>query len=74
MKQVYTDKGSNLLYIRDDGKLFVQLRPNKRQVLNSLCTEIHCVFEQPNSVVYGDIIEITSTGVVLTDWRIEQCQ
>ena len=74
MKQVYTDTGSNLLYIRSDGLLFVQFRPGKRDQLPYLVTETHCTFVQTNAVVAGDIIEITRTGVVLTNWRIEQCQ
>lgn len=74
MAQVFTDSGSNLLYLRDDGLLFVQLRPRKRAALCTLNVGARCNFAQTNTVVSGDVYRVTSTGVILVNWRIEQCR
>lgn len=71
MTPVYTDTGSNLLYIRDDGLLFVQLKPKKRELLQTVSAGTICKFARAHSIVTGVITEVTGTGVVLNDWLVE---
>ena len=74
MKPAYTDSNSNLLYLREDGLLFVQLSKGHRSALKELKTGMFCLFQQPYSMVKGTIYAITNTGVVLDGWEIKSCR
>ena len=74
MKPAYTDEGTNLLYLREDGLLFVQLSKQRRSAIKDIRVGMFCLFEQPYSYVKGTVYEVTTTGVVLGGWEVKQCQ
>lgn len=74
MEQAYTDESTNLLYLREDGLLFVQLRKQRRKAIKDIQVGMFCLFEQPHSYVKGTVYEVTTTGVVLDDWEVRSCQ
>lgn len=74
MKQVYTDSSSNLLYLREDGLLFVQLSQRNRSAVGDICEGMFCKFEQAYSMVTGTVYEVTTTGVVLGGWEVKRCR
>lgn len=73
MKQAYTDEGTNLLYLREDGLLFVQLNKQRRSAIKDIRVGMFCLFEQPYSYVKGTVYEVTTTGVVLGGWEVKSC-
>ena len=73
MKQAYTDEGTNLLYLREDGLLFVQLNKQRRSAIKDIQVGMFCLFEQPYSYVKGTVYEVTTTGVVLGGWEVKSC-
>ena len=74
MKPVYTDSSTNILYLREDGRLFIQLSRQRRSAIKDIQTGMLCLFEQTHSYVKGIVYEVTSTGVVLENWEVKQCQ
>ena len=74
MKQAYTDEGTNLLYLREDGLLFVQLSKQSRKAIKGIQIGMFCLFEQPYSYVKGTVHEVTTTGVVLSEWEVKLCR
>lgn len=74
MKQAYTDESTNLLYLREDGLLFVQLSKQRRGALKDIQIGTFCLFEQPYSYVKGTVYEVTTTGVVLGGWEVKSCR
>ena len=70
MKQAYTDEGTNLLYLREDGLLFVQLNKQRRSATKDIRVGMFCLFEQPYSYVKGTVYEVTTAGVDLGGRRI----
>ena len=74
MKQAYTDEGTNLLYLREDGLLFVQLSKQSRKAIKGIQIGMFCLFEQPYSYVKGTVHEVTTTGVVLSEWEVKSCR
>ena len=74
MKQAYTDEGTNLLYLREDGLLFVQLSKQSRKAITDIQIGMFCLFEQPYSYVKGTVYEVTTTGVVLSEWEVKSCR
>ena len=74
MKQAYTDEGTNLLYLREDGLLFVQLSRRRRNAIKDIQVGMLCLFEQPYSYVKGTVYEVTTTGVVLSEWEVKSCR
>lgn len=73
MKPVYTDASTNILYLREDGRLFVQLSKQRRSAIKDIQVGMFCLFEQPHSYVKGVACEITSTGVVIENWEVKSC-
>lgn len=73
MKQAYTDTSTNVLYLRADGQLFVQLSRQRRAAIKNIRVGMYCVFKQPHSYVEGIVCEITGTGVVLERWEVKSC-
>lgn len=74
MKQAYTDESTNLLYLREDGLLFVQLSRQRRSAIKDIQIGMFCLFEQPYSYVKGTVYEVTTTGVVLGGWEVKSCR
>lgn len=74
MKQAYTDESTNLLYLREDGMLFVQLSKQRRSAIKDIQVGMFCLFEQPYSYVKGTVCEVTTTGVVLGGWEVKSCR
>lgn len=74
MPQVYTDSSSNVMYIRADGLLFVQLSRQCRKAVKNIQVGMFCKFEQPYSLVKGTVYEVTTTGVVLGGWEVKPCR
>lgn len=74
MKPAYTDTSTNLLYIREDGLLFVQLSRQRRGAIKDIQVGMFCLFEQPYSYVKGTVYEVTTTGVVLGGWEVKSCR
>ena len=74
MKQAYTDESTNLLYLREEGLLFVQLSKQRRQAIKDIQVGMFCLFEQPYSYVKGTVYEVTTTGVVLGGWEVKSCR
>lgn len=74
MKQVYTDESTNLLYLRKDGLLFVQLSGQRRSAIKDIQVGMFCLFEQSYSYVKGIVYEVTTTGVVLGGWEVKSCR
>lgn len=74
MKQAYTDTSTNILYLREDGLLFVQLSRQRRDAIKDIQVGTFCLFEQPHSYVKGTVYEVTTTGVVLGGWEVKSCR
>ena len=74
MKPVYTDSSTNILYLREDGRLFIQLSKQRRSAIKDIQIGMLCLFEQVHSYVKGIAYEITSTGIVLENWEVKSCQ
>lgn len=74
MKQAYTDESTNLLYLREDGLLFVQLSRQRRSAIKDIQVGMLCLFKQPHSYVKGTVYEVTTTGVVLGGWEVKSCR
>lgn len=74
MKPAYIDSTANLLYVREDGLLFVQLSKRHRDAIKDIQIGTFCLFEQPHSYVKGTVYEITTTGVVLGGWEVKSCR
>ena len=74
MKQAYIDESTNLLYLREDGLLFVQLSKQSRKANKDIQIGMFCLFKQPYSYVKGTVYEVTTTGVVLSEWEVKSCR
>lgn len=63
---------ANLLYIRDDGKLFVQFQRKSADPLrNRICPGMHMLWQYECGVtIEGTVYAVTTTGAVLTDWSV----
>lgn len=64
---------ANLFYVRNDGRLFVQLKKN--MFVEHPDLEIFFEITKvnfPKMTVYGTCVGVTSTGIILDDWSIEK--
>ena len=62
-----------ILYLRNDGRLFVQFAKKHYPYLKKLSIGEH-YYEHATpagAVIFGKIVEVTGTGVILDEWEVK---
>ena len=76
-----TNSKPQLLYIKNDGNLYVQMTQELVEQANVLLTvsiiqadyERTVAIKRPTHVIVGTLVGVNLRGVTLKDWRIDKC-